>query len=208
MARPRFYNLPEEKRWRIIDAAGREFSEQGFEDASLNRIIAEAGVSKGAIYYYFDDKADVFLTAFELYAEMALSRSRFDLASLTVDNYWDKLGEFATSAYALLEEHPDFVGLGKAYVKIPKRVWADAGHDPRIVAMMAYWVGVVEKGQTLGLVRDDLPPELMARLWYTLGEILDTAFFEHWEAADRDQVAAHLELSMDILRRVSDPREA
>ena len=33
----------------------------GFENASLNRIIKKAGISKGAMYYYFDDKMDLYI---------------------------------------------------------------------------------------------------------------------------------------------------
>ena len=45
------------------EVAAREFGEHGFEGASLNHILAEAGVSKGAAYYYFEGKADLFAAA-------------------------------------------------------------------------------------------------------------------------------------------------
>jgi AcrR family transcriptional regulator len=60
--RPRFLSLPAERRSAILDAACAELSAHGFEKASTNRIIERAGVSKGALYYYFDDKRDLFLT--------------------------------------------------------------------------------------------------------------------------------------------------
>lgn len=35
----------------------KEFLEKGFKDASLNKIVAEAGFTKGAFYGYYPDKA-------------------------------------------------------------------------------------------------------------------------------------------------------
>lgn len=55
-----FFNLPEEKRQIIINAAVDEFADYGFESASINRIVANSGISKGSFYQYFDGKMDVF----------------------------------------------------------------------------------------------------------------------------------------------------
>ena len=38
----------------------KEFLEKGFKDASLNKIVAEAGFTKGAFYGYYPDKAALF----------------------------------------------------------------------------------------------------------------------------------------------------
>jgi AcrR family transcriptional regulator len=48
------------KRRQIIEGAYRVFLEQGFDAASMNDITREAGVSKGTIYVYFDNKLDLF----------------------------------------------------------------------------------------------------------------------------------------------------
>ena len=62
MPRPRFNNLDADKQASILNAAFEAFSEHGFEDASYNLIIERAGISKGAMYYYFDDKEDLYST--------------------------------------------------------------------------------------------------------------------------------------------------
>src|SRR6516165_8337004 len=59
MPRPRFQRAPVEKREAVLDSAAKEFAAHGYEDASVNRILLAAGFSKGAFYYYFDDKADL-----------------------------------------------------------------------------------------------------------------------------------------------------
>jgi len=47
---------PERTRGRLLKAAFREMHRSGFRSADLDAILAEAGVTKGALYYHFDDK--------------------------------------------------------------------------------------------------------------------------------------------------------
>lgn len=55
-----FIALDTEKRNRIINAAMREFAEQGFKNASTNEIKKNAGISKSLLFYYFSTKEDLF----------------------------------------------------------------------------------------------------------------------------------------------------
>jgi len=52
----------EETQARILEAALKNFSESGYDAASVDDICAEAGVSKGAFYHHFPSKQAVFLT--------------------------------------------------------------------------------------------------------------------------------------------------
>jgi AcrR family transcriptional regulator len=60
MPKQTFFNLPQEKRDTIINAAVDEFAEYGLENASTNRIVKNSGIAKGSFYQYFEDKEDVF----------------------------------------------------------------------------------------------------------------------------------------------------
>lgn len=60
MPKDTFLNLPEEKRKLIESAATDEFTEHGFDNASINRIVVAAKIAKGSFYQYFEDKADLF----------------------------------------------------------------------------------------------------------------------------------------------------
>lgn len=55
-----FFNLPEEKRERLLAAAGAEFTRQPYGDVSINRIIRGADIPRGSFYQYFEDKLDLF----------------------------------------------------------------------------------------------------------------------------------------------------
>ncbi|MGA7080155.1 MAG: TetR/AcrR family transcriptional regulator [Terriglobales bacterium] len=49
----------ERTRERLLQAASREIYRSGFQSASLDTILAVAGVTKGALYYHFDSKEDL-----------------------------------------------------------------------------------------------------------------------------------------------------
>ena len=56
----KFLKLDEEKQKRIIHAALKEFAEKGYEQASTNQIVKEAGIGKGMLFYYFETKEKLF----------------------------------------------------------------------------------------------------------------------------------------------------
>ena len=49
-----------EKRRLLIEAAKKEFLEKGYNKASLRSICAKAGMTTGALYFFFDNKEDLF----------------------------------------------------------------------------------------------------------------------------------------------------
>ena len=65
MPLPRFEKLEPKRQDGILNAARKEFAAHGFDGASYNRIIELAGISKGAMYYYFADKDDLFRTVID-----------------------------------------------------------------------------------------------------------------------------------------------
>ncbi len=60
-----FFNLSREKQDKIITASRNEFSKHSFYDASINRIIKDAEISRGSFYLYFENKEDLFLYILE-----------------------------------------------------------------------------------------------------------------------------------------------
>lgn len=54
-----FFKASMEKQERILAAAKKEFSQYPYFDTSINRIIKNAGISRGSFYLYFADKEDL-----------------------------------------------------------------------------------------------------------------------------------------------------
>jgi TetR/AcrR family transcriptional regulator, transcriptional repressor for nem operon len=50
---------PEITRRKILEAAFDEFYKNGFQGGSINRIVDQAGTTKGALFHHFEDKNDV-----------------------------------------------------------------------------------------------------------------------------------------------------
>jgi len=53
----------EERRSQILDAALTVFSSKGFHATNVSDVAAQAGVSQGTIYWYFDSKEELFTAA-------------------------------------------------------------------------------------------------------------------------------------------------
>ncbi len=69
MPKTTFFNLPEEKRRQILDLAIEEFAANDYKNASISNIVARAGIAKGSLYQYFEDKRDLYLYLIELAGE-------------------------------------------------------------------------------------------------------------------------------------------
>ena len=59
MIKQTFYNLPEHKRQRVINAVVEEFANAESDKVSINHIVQNADISRGSFYQYFDDKLDL-----------------------------------------------------------------------------------------------------------------------------------------------------
>lgn len=92
MPKQTFYNLPEEKRERLINAIYQEFSRVSYEDVSINKIIGIAKIPRGSFYQYFEDKHDVLEFVLEEYqkeilkqTEESLSKNHGDIFAMFLD---------------------------------------------------------------------------------------------------------------------------
>lgn len=72
--------MREATRLRIIREAAGEFARLGFEQANINTIAEQAGIGKGTIYLYFENKRELFLAMLRHIAQEQLSSIRAALA--------------------------------------------------------------------------------------------------------------------------------
>lgn len=179
--RPRFQTLSDERRRAILDAAGDEFAEHGYDDASYNRIIERAGVSKGAMYYWFDDKLDLFITVIEDLIGGVLAQIPEPPPPPDAQTFFAQM-----EAQALASLHHGLVAPRTAALfKSIMRARHTLRGDPRFRALYAVGGGRLERvftqGQAVGAVRDDLPIPLMAGLWMGVDEVLDVWVAEQFD---------------------------
>ncbi len=71
MPSERYFKLSDDKQQRIIEASMDEFISSGMHDASINKIIRDADISRGSFYTYFVDKTDLFEFIFSMLKKSA-----------------------------------------------------------------------------------------------------------------------------------------
>ena len=72
--------MREATRRRVIREAASEFARLGFDQANINTIAEQAGIGKGTIYLYFENKRELFLAMLRFIAQTQLSSVRSALA--------------------------------------------------------------------------------------------------------------------------------
>jgi AcrR family transcriptional regulator len=72
--------MREATRRRIMHQAASEFARLGFDQANINAIAEQAGIGKGTIYLYFENKRDLFLEMLRSIAQEQLAVIRAAIA--------------------------------------------------------------------------------------------------------------------------------
>ena len=145
------------RRDQILAGARRAFAHHGYEGATVARLEAEIGLSRGAIFNYYPSKLDLFV---------ALSAE--DEARIL--NTWVEQG-FEAVLREMAEENPDWLGV---YLENGRRLRTDAAFRERWksrnpdLEQRAH--EELARLQRAGELRDDLPLEQIGRF---LGLIVD-----------------------------------
>ncbi|MFC1541658.1 TetR/AcrR family transcriptional regulator [Candidatus Latescibacterota bacterium] len=203
MPTKRFENLDPERRQSILDAAQKEFIKNGYETASLNTIIVEAGISKGSLYYYFEDKTDLYLTVLQEY--MAVLQKNFGGIGVGEfsEDFWKDIEDYTRKSLRMIKENPDFVRLARGLFglissgNIPESV-ADVFNDWK--SMMTE---IVVHGQEAGEIRDDLPLDLLANILWSVGESIDYWVFSHIDEFSTDESEQLAHIYIDFYKRIA-----
>lgn len=61
----KFFDLKKEKQDRIINSAMKVFALNGYRNASTDDIVKEAGISKGLLFHYFENKIGIYTFLFD-----------------------------------------------------------------------------------------------------------------------------------------------
>ena len=205
MAWIRFEKLDAEKQEAILRAAGEEFAEKGFRSASINRIILKSGMSKGSVYYYFEDKADLFATVMErgtqrLLLELGLPA----LEILGADEFWSALLEITHRSVELVQRDDWWIRMGHAFHHFRNESGSGSAVDRLTEMGRGMWKTVIARGQALGVVRSDLPLDLLVEITMGADEGGDRWMIEHREEFTPDALRKIVDARVDLLRDMLD----
>jgi len=106
MPKDTFYNLTEDKRHLIETTALDEFAAYGFDKASINRIVATAGIAKGSFYQYFVDKGDLYKHIMVRIGEEKLKYITPVMQNPSDQDFFTLLGEIFRVGLAFAKDNP------------------------------------------------------------------------------------------------------
>lgn len=202
MPRPHFKRLSPEQRNRLLGLALGELAERGLERASLNEILSRAGISKGAYYYSFKDKQDLFATAVATALDASVREVELpELEAVTAARFWSGFENALRHAVTRLGTNDELVRAMRALTPAER----ESSAFKRVLERShLLWRRLVLQGQRVGAVRSDLDPELLVQLVDSVDRTLDRAFFARRRPGKR-ALEQHLALVFDTFHRLLAP---
>lgn len=167
---------------KLLKAATMEFSERGYESASLRKICAHAGVTTGALYFLFENKEELLQ---EVLAPVEEGIEKFISAHEAAES-----GK-ADAALAGLWRHREAI---EAMVK-SRDTAVVSDFTGRIVELvLSQMSSDREMSRAQSRADDPLVVRWAANLY------LNAIVFAVMESDDPDEVAGHLETMLELVR--------
>jgi AcrR family transcriptional regulator len=110
-------------RAQLFDAAERVMVQRGYNGATVDLVVAEAGVTKGAFYYNFRSKQELFLELLE---------DRFDGRARALMALTEQAGAGESSSQAVSRGFARMVDEHRGLVLLMNEFWALAVRDPKL----------------------------------------------------------------------------
>ncbi len=174
--------LADDKRRMLFRVSSAEFAANGFKQASLNRIISELGMSKSSFYHYFENKTDLFQQTLEHgMAPLLATHQAIDLEAMTAETLWPTIMQFAGEMMQSVNQSPDMVTAGRMFYRVMENP-DERELTKGIIGDFSDWVlRLIQRGQGLGVFRNDLPESLLIDMIMAMGMSMDRWMLSHWE---------------------------
>jgi len=192
-------------RRRLIEVAAAEFAAEGYESASLNRIIDGCGMSKSSFYYVLNSKAELFE-----FVVRELIESASGVVSIPKPEefagrmFWTQLERFFTDLVVASQTHEWLLTLGRMfYSQSPS---TEGGTVMDTMAAVRVWVeDLLLVGRTSGAVRDDLPEALQVSLAFGIIQVFDEWTVAHYDEIPSAELGALADAQFATIRRLLAP---
>ena len=165
-----------EKREELIDAAFTEFGEKGYENASLNNILKEAGISKGTFYYHFKNKEDLYIYLIDILIQekMNFFNKNINLSNLN-DDIFSILKTLIKTGMEFAHHNPQVDKFSKSYLKDLQNPIFNKIKEKYNLGENYYLDVLIDKAYENGELREDLPKvfikNIINYLFYNLHDI-------------------------------------
>jgi AcrR family transcriptional regulator len=156
MPKDTFLNLPEQKRRLIEEAALDEFATWGFDNASINRIVAECQIAKGSFYQYFADKKDLFMHIMNRIGETKVNYISPVMHNPQAHDFFTLLQAMYRSGLDFAKENPKAALVGNQVFKNRNHPVHKEFFKSSQAAGKAFYDQLIE----LAIVRDEIRPDI------------------------------------------------
>jgi len=170
MALSRFEKLPADRRHRILAAAAAEFASKGFRGAALSAIAEDSGIATTTFYYYFADKTDLFETVLDEAWRRLREEGSMDLDALTAESFWPEYEILARRNMELCSREPWLLAASKVLNTTSPDSADSAVLDDFSERRRRWEAEWIARGQELGVLRDDIPTDLLATISFSLDQ--------------------------------------
>jgi len=198
----------QQRREEIVKAAEKIFFTKGFNESTMDDIAEAAELSKGTLYLYFKSKEDLHMAVAHL--AVSLLKSTMVEIEKRTENAIEKLVSMGRAAVEFSRNFPDQMksimfleGFELRQISLSVNQVRDVIYKDSPVGMV---VRIVEQGVAENLIRDDIPPPIIAHtLWMqTLSVIrfvtMKTAIFEMLDLSPARIYESHFELVLNGIR--------
>jgi len=163
---------PQDTRERILEAAVKIFASKGYHDTKVDDIVSESRTSKGAFYFYFPSKQDIFTALSETFAD--LLESRLTEAMRGKAHGLEQMDAALQSALGLFSQHRSL-----AKIALVQAVGLGAAFEERRRLIYDRLTRLIRARLDQAVAEGSIPPQrtdLVARAWVgALGEVVT-----HW----------------------------
>ncbi|MDE5696052.1 MAG: TetR/AcrR family transcriptional regulator [Lachnospiraceae bacterium] len=95
-----------EKHLLILNAAAALFAKYGYKKTTIDEIVAEAGISKGLFYHYYQNKKQLYLYIYDLYTTALSECVKKEIDTGNTD-FFDRLKQVSRLRVAFINQYPD-----------------------------------------------------------------------------------------------------
>ena len=200
MPKQTFFNLPEEKRERILKEAVMEFKNNNYDVASVNRIVEKSGISKGSFYQYFKDKEDLYIYIMTIIGEKKIEYLTPTLMNFNELNFYEALREMYRVGIQFALENPDYLEIGTRMMRDTSGIMLKI-RDTFSPKGDEMFIALLEKGQKMGDIRLDLDLKLVAKLLISMQmSVVDYYFEKHQDEGYSMKIMEELDKFFDLLK--------
>jgi AcrR family transcriptional regulator len=149
MPKETFFNLPEEKKDRVVDAALTEFASHTFHQATVDRIVETAGISKGSFYQYFLDKKDLYRHLAIMAQNKKLGYMKRTLKEASNTDIFSQLRGLYSAGVRFAKDNPRLLAIGQNLLK-EEQEFTQEVIDQAVPEAQDFLMDILEKGVNTG----------------------------------------------------------